>query len=144
MGKTNRKCCLCGKEYYYCPNCDNGEEPTWKVLWDTENCKKIFLTITDYNFKNITANEAKKILETCDINANMTEKNRNTVIEILGTSTEAPVAKTVEETVTETIEGEAENSEIGIPEVDGTLSITTVKTNTKSIKRASKKRKNNE
>lgn len=63
MAKANRTCFACGKEYYYCPSCDNTGE-TWQIMFDCEDCQKAFMIASDYNFKNIDASIAKdRLLE---------------------------------------------------------------------------------
>lgn len=73
MPKTNRKCKACGTDYYFCPSCNNKNEPNWKILFDTENCKKVFSVTNDFGFNNITADEANSILKTCDTNVNFSD-----------------------------------------------------------------------
>ena len=121
MRKPNRTCCLCGTEYFYCPSCSDGKDPSWKVLFDNENCKKIFNVLTQYNFKHITSDEAKVQLENCVLDVNMKERDRNMVNEIMNTVTvkefmtppiiEEVVEKHEVETVDETVVEEIINIE---------------------------------
>ena len=68
MNKFNRKCIVCGREYSYCPDCSKDKDkPTWMNSYDTENCHTIFETLVSYNFKHITATQAKEIFDGCDL-----------------------------------------------------------------------------
>lgn len=70
MKKTNRICLTCGKAYSYCPNCTEDElKPTWMALYDTENCREIFNTLTEYNAGIITAKVADERISKCDTNS---------------------------------------------------------------------------
>lgn len=66
MIKNNKKCITCGNEYYYCSSC-NTKDPMWKNLWDTENCKNIFETVSDYAQKSMSEETAKEKLMACDL-----------------------------------------------------------------------------
>ena len=52
-----RTCVLCGKEYEYCPRCDE-TEPTYKLKYCSENCDKVALVMNRYAFKHLTQEEA--------------------------------------------------------------------------------------
>lgn len=68
MGKTNRICKTCGKEYYYCSNCDKSlNSPQWMLMWDTENCKNIFEIVSNFDQGIYTKEEASKKLEKCNL-----------------------------------------------------------------------------
>lgn len=68
MGQTNRICKTCGKEYYYCSNCDKSKNsPQWMLIWDTENCKNIFEIVSNFDQGVYTKEEASKKLEKCDL-----------------------------------------------------------------------------
>lgn len=68
---TNRTCHTCGKRYYYCPNCDwedRKDKPTWMVMFDCENCLKIWNILTDYaGFHKFSKEEAIDKLLECDL-----------------------------------------------------------------------------
>lgn len=65
---NNRICLTCGTAYEYCGSCRNSRNlPTWKNLFDTENCKDIFQTVSDYEQKAIDKTKAKKMLAECDL-----------------------------------------------------------------------------
>ena len=66
--KYERSCLCCGKKYSYCNNCwDYRNYPLWMNSFHDENCKNIFETCTDYNFKLITKEQAKEALSKCDL-----------------------------------------------------------------------------
>ena len=51
---NNRVCLCCGNAYEYCGSCRNGVNlPAWKNLFDNENCKDVFQTVSDYEQKAI-------------------------------------------------------------------------------------------
>lgn len=65
---NNRVCLCCGNAYEYCGSCRNGVNlPAWKNLFDNENCKDVFQTVSDYEQKSIDKTKAKKILDSCDL-----------------------------------------------------------------------------
>ena len=66
--KHERKCSVCGKTYQYCPNCSSYESyPRWMFLFDSENCKNIFETVSDYNQGIIDAKAARIRINKCDL-----------------------------------------------------------------------------
>ncbi len=66
--KNNRTCCLCSKEYRYCPSCGEDKfKPTYLASFCSENCKNIYTICVNYNSNKITRAEAKKQLAKCDI-----------------------------------------------------------------------------
>ena len=68
MKKDNRTCACCSVKYTYCNTCEGQKnEPAWKAVWCSENCKNIFMAVTDYLAKEINKSEAKHILEKCDL-----------------------------------------------------------------------------
>lgn len=68
MKINNRTCSCCSAQYTYCNTCDGFQnEPQWKSVWCSENCKDIFMATTDYQAKEITKADAKKILDECDL-----------------------------------------------------------------------------
>lgn len=61
-----RKCCVCGAEYDYCPNC-NDEQPRWRFLFDTQNCNRIWDVFNDYRTGQKDATQAEKALRQLDL-----------------------------------------------------------------------------
>lgn len=87
MGKPNRKCICCGEAYEYCGSCrESAKLPTWKILFDTENCKKIFYTVTDYLAGEISDDIAKLQFENCDLSRKefFTPTIQDTIKKVLG------------------------------------------------------------
>ena len=66
--KYEHKCLCCGASYSYCNNCyDFRNYPLWMNSFHDENCKNIFETCTNYNFKLITKEQAKEALSKYDL-----------------------------------------------------------------------------
>lgn len=66
--KLNHKCDICGKEYYFCPDCGNAKSFTpWRTIVDSIEHYKIFLIIKDYTNKYIDVKEAKRLLNNQDL-----------------------------------------------------------------------------
>ena len=66
--KYERSCLCCGKKYSHCSNCwDYRNYPLWMKSFHDENCKNIFETCTNYNFKLITKEQAKEALSKYDL-----------------------------------------------------------------------------
>lgn len=64
----NRTCLCCGKEYQYCPNCQNAKDyPVWKAEFDEMGCKEIFNIVSAYNMKIATAEDVKAVIKKYDI-----------------------------------------------------------------------------
>ena len=83
--KNNRKCVLCGKEYSYCGSGCRGDasKPTWMKLYHSENCRNIFNTLNDFNFKLITKAEAKERLSVCDLTIELNDHYRGEINDIM-------------------------------------------------------------
>ena len=68
MGKGNKKCICCGKEYTFCLHCAEYDHfPRWMNIYHNENCKNLFNITTEYKAGNITAKEAKDGYSKCDL-----------------------------------------------------------------------------
>lgn len=68
MGKRNRECYLCGESYLYCPTCSQDRmKPTWMSEFHNENCKNIFDICTRFNMEMVSKEEAKAVLNDCDL-----------------------------------------------------------------------------
>lgn len=68
MGRGNRKCICCGKEYNFCLHCAEYDHlPRWMNLWHNENCKELFNITNDYNAQILTKEEAKDMFAECDL-----------------------------------------------------------------------------
>ena len=65
---NNRICLTCGKPYAYCGSCQSSLNlPVWKNIFDTENCKTVFETVSDYAQNAITKEAARIRLSKCDV-----------------------------------------------------------------------------
>lgn len=98
----NRVCLTCGNEYEYCRSCPSGSKlPIWKSLFDTENCKKIFETVSDYAQTAISKERALERLSDCDLSNAETLKPtiKNLIKEITTEVKTEPTSVEVEETV---------------------------------------------
>lgn len=68
MGRRNRECYLCGKDYLYCPTCSQDKmKPAWMAEFHSESCKNIFDICTRFNMGMMSKTEAKEALKTCDL-----------------------------------------------------------------------------
>ena len=87
MGKkNNRICCICGKEYHFCPTCsEDYNKPTWYAIFDTERCHDIYEICTNYRDGIITIENAKERLSKFDLSdlENFAEATKNQIKEIL-------------------------------------------------------------
>lgn len=81
---NNRICLTCGKHYEYCGSCPSSLNlPVWKNIFDTDNCKTVFETVSDYAQKAITKESAKTRLSKCDVSGVFKKQIQNYVDEIL-------------------------------------------------------------
>ena len=86
---NNRICLACGKAYEYCGSCPSSLNlPVWKNIFDTENCKTVFETVSDYAQNAITKESAKKRLSERDTSVTFKKQIQNYVDEILKDETE--------------------------------------------------------
>lgn len=68
MGRRNRECYLCGKDYQYCPTCSQDRmKPVWMSEFHSDNCKNIFDICTRFNMKLMSKTDAQQALDTCDL-----------------------------------------------------------------------------
>jgi len=70
MGKLKheRTCIICGKKYSYCSHCGEYDpDETWKYMYCSLNCKAIFKACSAFKFGEISADEAAKSLDNCDL-----------------------------------------------------------------------------
>lgn len=112
MQKLNKTCVVCREKYTYCGGCHSSiKEPVWKNSFCSENCKEIYHAVAGYSGKAFGANEAKVVLDTCDLSKkdNYTTATKKLIKEIYDTATplveqEEVVEKTEEEQVEEKVE----------------------------------------
>lgn len=68
MVKNNKTCILCGKVYSFCNRCEEFDHlPRWMAIYCSDNCRKIFSALTEYNAGNITKEQAAIELGKCDL-----------------------------------------------------------------------------
>ena len=66
--KTNKICLCCGKEFYYCYQCDGTRVVnSQKNLFDNENCREVFEVATDYLNGAIQKKDAAVKFGKCDL-----------------------------------------------------------------------------
>ena len=101
MVRNNKTCILCGTRYTYCNNCaEFSHLPIWMLCYCSKNCKDIFDTLSSYSMKHITKEEAKNILNKCDLTNidKFNKSNQNCIKEILKKDTAIPAEPVVEST----------------------------------------------
>ena len=82
MSKFNRICILCGKEYKYCNDCrEYDDQPAWKNIYCSENCRTLFNTAVDFKQNNISLQDAYKNIKNCDLSNK--SKMRKDIIDII-------------------------------------------------------------
>ena len=84
--KNNRTCIICKTQYYYCPNCgSDAAKPTWYFIFDGKNCHDIYEVCTQYRDKEISAEDAYKLISKLDLSniENFSESTRLQIEEIL-------------------------------------------------------------
>jgi len=68
MGRRNRECYLCGRDYQYCPTCSSDKmKPAYMSEFHSKNCKNIFDICTRFNMKLMPKSEAQAALNACDL-----------------------------------------------------------------------------
>lgn len=110
MIKNNKVCILCGKRYSFCSRCEEFDHlPRWMAIYCSDNCKKIFDTISAYNMKLKTKEEAAKILKECDLSrkSEFKESCQKYIDEILDIKEESS-----QEVVVNTILGTEKSAEV--------------------------------
>lgn len=83
MAGKKRKCFICGKEYTYCPVCEQDKDkPTYLFLFCSDKCNQINDIISKYEFGKLDIKKAKSMLEKIDINnINIISKSNKVLIE---------------------------------------------------------------
>lgn len=68
MADSLRKCAICGNDYPVCRTCEEviSFKP-WRTIVDTVEHYKIHIVLNDYTNKHITKEEAREMLQKCDI-----------------------------------------------------------------------------
>lgn len=71
MSKNDlRMCCVCHKEYSFCPVCNPEDrlKPTWHFAYCSENCKDIYNITSSFENGRLSDIDAKAKLEKLDLN----------------------------------------------------------------------------
>ena len=59
-----RICVVCGAQHRYCKNCAEFDHlPTWHYAYCSEPCKETYMILNKYDYKHISAEEAKAELD---------------------------------------------------------------------------------
>lgn len=103
--KGMRTCCVCHREYMYCPVCnpEDRQKPTWYYAYCGENCKDIYTVTSDYENGKISADDAKQQLDKLDLSkiADFGESYKNAIDKINKNATNVePRNKTLETPLT--------------------------------------------
>ena len=108
MVENNKTCILCGTKYTYCNNCAEFDHlPYWMICYCSRNCKDIFDTLSAYNMKQITKDEARNILSKCDLSNKQSfkESTLNCINSIMEeTVAKKSVVKEIKHQATENVE----------------------------------------
>lgn len=102
MVRNNKTCILCGNKYSYCSGCAEFDHlPRWMECYCSENCKDIFNILSSYNMNHKTKEEAKALLEKCDLTMTDTysEFNKNCINSIMTDKISTLDETTVDETI---------------------------------------------
>ena len=78
MKKPNCKCLACGKEYYFCLQCNQREPrplPTWHLNFCDETCMAVLEAVSSYCAGSITKEEADEIISKYDISDKVFKEN---------------------------------------------------------------------
>lgn len=79
MGKDNRVCYLCGKNYSYCPTCNEDIfKPSWYAMWCSESCKKVDGILAAHTVGQIKTSKAKSLLGEINIDFDKLLVSENT------------------------------------------------------------------
>ena len=85
MAQANRICKTCGKQYFFCSNCEkSSNSPQWMLMWHDLNCKKVFEIVSDYAQGRLSKSNAREALSKCDLKVYYTFKEniRNIIDDI--------------------------------------------------------------
>lgn len=129
MVRNNKTCILCGNKYSYCSGCAEFDHlPRWMECYCSENCKDIFNILSSYNMNHKTKEEAKALLEKCDLTMTDTysEFNLDCINSIMADETIKPVATTGQIT---TVDEPIMNTPEPLPETTVTVDESIIETN---------------
>lgn len=66
MRKTNKRCVICGKEYYFCSGCP-GKSPAYMLSFCSKNCQNIYDAVAGYEMKTLSKEDAQNMLLEADL-----------------------------------------------------------------------------
>ena len=98
--QVSRKCCICGQNYSYCPNCGtDASKPTWYFIFDGQNCHDIYEVCTQYRDKEIDAARAYELISKLDLSKieNFSESTQLQIAEIRKIHDESVIAVSAKE-----------------------------------------------
>lgn len=76
MPNLNKTCLVCNTAYKYCYGCPADiKNPSWMMLFDKQECREIFNTLTAETQNLITKEEAKEKLKKYDLDNMFIKKN---------------------------------------------------------------------
>lgn len=109
--KDYRMCCVCRRNYQFCPVCnpEDANKPTWHFAYCSENCKDIYGVTSAYEDGRMTDIEAKDKLSKLDLSRknNFGESYQKSIASIMKAKTQTIKAvhdKENEETDTKSVD----------------------------------------
>ena len=149
MVKLNKTCCVCGNKYSYCPSCgNNASKPSWMASFCSEDCKKVYEAAAAFNMNKMSAEEARCILDTCDLSnkEHFTPSTKKIIGEIYGVAKiEVDNFSVMESSVVDDADVVVSNADaVVINSYNSNFSTTSVEKSAKQMnyKKKKKKRKN--
>lgn len=110
---NNRTCVVCGAKYEYCITCKHSvdiNKTRWKAVFHDENCRSIYHAVAAYVTHQISKEEARDLLDACDLSINMVDNIKSAVQEIepfsMPVSKEESIQSTFDQGVTPVNEDE--------------------------------------
>jgi hypothetical protein len=87
---VKRKCICCGREYEYCPNCAQKNQPAWMVTFCNETCKDLFNVVSAYNMNRIGRDKVQAFAAEHNITSANYSGSINKVLEEAGIKSANP------------------------------------------------------
>lgn len=122
MSKNDlRTCCVCHKEYSFCPVCNPEDrfKPTWHFAYCSENCKDIYNITSSFEDGRMTDIEAKAKLKKLDLSRKeyFGESYKNSIASIMKAKAQVikkenkkTEVKSVKKDIVTKVENEAESN----------------------------------
>ena len=122
MSKNDlRMCCVCHKEYSFCPVCNQEDrlKPTWHFAYCSENCKDIYNITSSFENGRLSDIDAKAKLEKLDLNEidNFGESYQKSIASIMKAKAQVikkenkkTEVKSVKKDIVTKVENEAESN----------------------------------